>query len=147
MALLVLDNCEQVRDGVAPFLERLLAACPRLTVLATSRARLIVPFERVYPVPPLSLDGEGESDAVALFMKRAESVGAPPAPASRDQVAVVCKRLDGMALAIELAAARWPTLGLEGLTAGLSDPLRMLASPRPRTWRWQERTGESGSIQ
>ncbi len=47
-ALLVLDNCEQVRDGVAPFLERLLAACPRLQVLATSRARLVVPFERVF---------------------------------------------------------------------------------------------------
>ena len=58
-ALLVLDNCEQVRDGVAPFLERLLAACPRVRVLATSRARLVVPFERVFPVPPLSLAGGG----------------------------------------------------------------------------------------
>jgi predicted ATPase/DNA-binding CsgD family transcriptional regulator len=126
-ALLVLDNCEQVLDGVAPFLERLLAACPRLTVLATSRARLMVPFERTYPVPPLSLAGDGESDAVALFMDRAAAVGRPPDPALRDRIASVCERLDGMALAIELAAARWPTLGLDGLTAGLSDPLRMLA--------------------
>jgi predicted ATPase/DNA-binding CsgD family transcriptional regulator len=126
-ALLVLDNCEHVRDGVAPFLERLLAACPRLTVLATSRARLMVPFERVYPVPPLSLSGDGDSDAVALFMDRAAAVGQPPDPVLRDQIASVCERLDGMALAIELAAARWPTLGLDGLTAGLSDPLRMLA--------------------
>jgi predicted ATPase len=54
-ALLVLDNCEHVRDGVAPFLERLLAGCPRLRVLATSRARLVVPFEWIFPVPPLSL--------------------------------------------------------------------------------------------
>jgi predicted ATPase/DNA-binding CsgD family transcriptional regulator len=125
-ALLVLDNCEQVRDGVAPFLERLLAACPRLTVLATSRARLMVPFERVYPVPPLSLAGDGGSDAVALFVDRAAAVGRPPDPAQRDHIASFCRRLDGMALAIELAAARWPTLGLDGLTAGLSDPLRML---------------------
>ncbi|CAM3330963.1 ATP-binding protein [Stackebrandtia soli] len=126
-ALLVLDNCEQVRDGVAPFLEQLLATCPRVTVLATSRARLMVPFERVYPVPPLSLSGEGESDAVALFMDRATAVGHPPDPALRDHISSFCERLDGMALAIELAAARWPTLGLDGLTAGLSDPLRMLA--------------------
>ena len=90
-ALLVLDNCEHVRDGVAPFLERLLAACPRVTVLATSRARLMVPFERVYPVPPLSLAGDGESDAVALFMDRAAAVGWPPDPALRDHIAAVCR--------------------------------------------------------
>ncbi|WP_433281333.1 ATP-binding protein [Micromonospora sp. CA-244673] len=126
-ALLVLDNCEQVRDGVAPFVERLLATCPRVTVLATSRARLMVPFERVYPVPPLSLAGDGESDAVALFLERAAAVGPPPDPALRDHIAAVCARLDGVALAIELAAARWSTLGLDGLTAGLSDQLRMLA--------------------
>lgn len=127
-ALLVLDNCEQVRDGVAPFVERLLAACPRLTVLATSRARLMVPFERVYPVPPLSLAGGGDSDAVALFTDRVlAAVGRPPEPALRDRIAELCERLDGMALAIELAAARWPTLGPDGLTAGLTDPLRMLA--------------------
>ena len=96
-------------------------------MLATSRARLMVPFEQVYPVPPLSLAGDGESDAVALFLDRAAAVGWPPDPAVRDQIAAVCERLDGMALAIELAAARLPTLGLDGLTAGLSDPLRMLA--------------------
>ncbi|BCJ39556.1 hypothetical protein GCM10010168_92650 [Actinoplanes ianthinogenes] len=124
--LLVLDNCEQVRDGVAPFLERLLSTCPGVTVLATSRARLMVPFERVYPVPPLSLDGGGESDAVALFMDRAAAASWPPNQALRDPIAAFCARLDGMALAIELAAARWPTLGLDGLTAGLADPLRML---------------------
>jgi DNA-binding CsgD family transcriptional regulator len=66
--LIVLDNCEHVVDGVAPFVERLLGDCPRLTVLATSRARLMVPFEWVFPVPPLSLpDDQGHSDAVALF--------------------------------------------------------------------------------
>ncbi|MGW1763716.1 ATP-binding protein [Streptomyces sp. NPDC002073] len=126
-ALLVLDNCEQVRDGVAPFLERLLVACPGIRVLATSRARLMVPFEWVFPVPPLSRVGGGESDAVALFLERAAAVGRAPAPAERDRIAALCERLDGMALAIELAAARWSTLGLDGLAAGLGDQLRILA--------------------
>lgn len=121
-ALLVLDNCEHVLDGVAFFVERLLKDCPRLTVLATSRARLMVPFERVYAVPPLSVD----ADAVALFMERAAAVGSPLDPASSDRIAAVCERLDGMALAIELAAARCATLGLDGITAALSHPLRML---------------------
>ncbi|MGW2150961.1 ATP-binding protein [Nonomuraea bangladeshensis] len=125
-ALVVLDNCEHVLDGVAPFVERLLARCPRLTVLATSRARLMVPFERVYQVPPLSLAAEGDSDAVALFMERAAAVGRPLDAALRGQIAAVCARLDGMALAIELAAARCPTLGLDGIAAALSHPLRML---------------------
>ncbi|MCF6467228.1 ATPase [Nonomuraea sp. MG754425] len=125
-ALLVLDNCEQVADGVALLVGRLLATCPRVTVLATSRARLMVPFERVYPVPPLSLAADGGSDAVTLFLERAAAVGGPPAPPLRDQIAAICERLDGMALAIELAAARYPTLGLDGITAALSHPLRML---------------------
>ncbi|RDI46445.1 ATP-binding protein [Nocardia mexicana] len=126
-ALLVLDNCEHVRDGAAPFIERLLGACPGVTVLATSRARLMVPFERVYNVPPMSLAGVGSSDAVELFMDRAAASGWPPNNALRDQVSTFCTRLDGVALAIELAAARWTTLGLDGLEAGLSDQLRMLS--------------------
>ncbi|MEV4004751.1 LuxR C-terminal-related transcriptional regulator, partial [Actinomadura sp. NPDC049753] len=124
--LLVLDNCEQVRDGVALFLERLLAACPQVTVLATSRARLMVPFERVYAVPPLSLS-DGESDAVALFKERATAIGWPLDPPLHEHIRSICERLDGMALSIELAAARYPTLGLDGLTAALSHPLRTLA--------------------
>ncbi|WP_433561768.1 hypothetical protein ACQP1O_29925 [Nocardia sp. CA-151230] len=88
-ALLVLDNCEHVRDGVAPFVEQLLAACPGMSVLATSRARLMVPFERVYTVPPMSLAGEGDSDAVALFMDRAAAGGwAAPEVVSRVERAV-----------------------------------------------------------
>ncbi|MGW4353841.1 ATP-binding protein [Nocardia sp. NPDC004582] len=126
-ALLVLDNCEHVRDGVAPFIEELLATCPGVRVLATSRARLLVPFEHIYTVPPMSLAGEGDSDAVALFMDRAAAGGWPPNHALRDQVAAFCGRLDGVALAIELAAARWTSLGLDGLTAGLDDQLRMLS--------------------
>jgi predicted ATPase/DNA-binding CsgD family transcriptional regulator len=125
-ALLVLDNCEHVVDGVAPFLERLLATCPRMTVLASSRARLMVPYERMYQVPPLSLAADGESDAVTLFTERAAALGWPLDPALHGQVAAICERLDGMALAIELAAARYPTLGLDGITVALSHPLRML---------------------
>ncbi|MFB7586772.1 LuxR C-terminal-related transcriptional regulator [Streptomyces sp. NPDC056169] len=125
--LLVWDNCEQIRDGVAPFLERLLAACPRVRVLVTSRARLMVPFERVFPVPPLSRAGGADSEAVELFLERAAAVGLSPDPSARDTVVALCERLDGMALAIELAAARCPTLGLDGLVAGLSDQLRILA--------------------
>ncbi|WP_103564302.1 ATP-binding protein [Actinomadura rubteroloni] len=124
-ALLVLDNCEQVRDGVAPFLERLLTSCPGLRVIVTSRARLMVPFERVYAVPPLSRAGDA-SDAAALFVDRATAVGWTPDPLVRDRITALCERLGGMALAIELAAARWPTLGLDGLTDGLGDPLRIL---------------------
>ncbi|BCJ35385.1 hypothetical protein Athai_28880 [Actinocatenispora thailandica] len=125
--LLVLDNCEQVRGGVASFVERLLGACPRVTVLATSRARLTVPFEQVYVVPPLSLAGGAGSEAVALFVARAAAAGRRPGPELAEPIASLCARLDGVALAIELAAARWPTLGLDGLTAGLSDQLRLLA--------------------
>ena len=134
-ALLVLDNCEHVRDGVTPFVERLLVGCPRLTVLTTSRARLMVPFEHVFAVPPLSVEGDGgenggEADAVALFMDRAAAAGWPVADEQRGLVTEVCRRLDGIALAIELAAARLPTLGLDELVAGLSDHLRLLVGGR-----------------
>jgi predicted ATPase/DNA-binding CsgD family transcriptional regulator len=129
-ALLVLDNCEHLADGVAPFVERLLARCPRVRVLATSRARLSVPFEWVYSVPPLSLEGHdsdvGSPDAVALFVDRAAAVGWTLELEHLDRVAEVCRKLDGVALAIELAAARLPALGLDGLVAGLSDHLRLL---------------------
>src|SRR5215831_13161855 len=132
-ALLVLDNCEHLTGGVAPFVERLLARCPGLSVLATSRARFMVPFEWVYAVPPLSLEGHGgggsdvgSSDAVLLFLDRAAAVGWTLEPEHLGQVADVCRKLDGVALAIELAAARLPALGLDGLAAGLSDHLRLL---------------------
>ena len=132
-ALVVLDNCEHLVDSVVVFVERLLAACPQVTVLATSRARLLVPFERVFPVGGLSLgSSDGVGDAVTLFLDRASAVGT--APLGEDElrrVAAICIQLDGMALAIELAAARLPALGLDGLEAGLADQLGVLAG-RPR---------------
>jgi predicted ATPase/DNA-binding CsgD family transcriptional regulator len=128
-AVLVLDNCEHLLDGVALLTERLLAAGPALVVLATSRARLMLPFERVFPVAGLSA-GAGGDDAVALFEERALTAGAAVAPADRARVARICRGLDGLPLAIELAAARLPTVGLDGLQAGLADRLLLLTGAR-----------------
>ncbi|HEY7879746.1 MAG TPA: LuxR C-terminal-related transcriptional regulator [Streptosporangiaceae bacterium] len=126
--LLVLDNCEHLLDGVAVVVERLLAGCPQLRVLITSRARLRVAYEWVFPVPGLSLaaDGGGPGDAVELFCQRAGAGGAELGPADQDRVAVICRKLEGIALAIELAAARVTSLGLDDLEAGLADRLRLL---------------------
>ncbi|TWF81680.1 putative ATPase [Pseudonocardia hierapolitana] len=123
--LLVLDNCEHVVDGVVELVEGLLAGAPGLVVLATSRARLQVPYEWVFPVPGLSVTADG--DAVALFRARATAAGSPPDPADLARVAAVCDALDGTALAIELAAARLPAVGLDGVEAGLADRLQLLA--------------------
>ena len=138
--LLVLDNCEHVLDGVAPFVERLLGRCPGVTVLATSQARLMLPFEHVFAVPGLSLPGDAAGraslpadaagDAVALFVERARQAGAGLDLEDHEvaaRVGEICRRLDGMALAIELAAARVPSLGLDGIEQGLSERLRLLA--------------------
>ncbi len=130
--LVVLDNCEHLLEAVSTLVERLLVGCPGVAVLATSRARLGVPFEFVFPVPGLSLEGghgpgNDVSDAAALFWARAAMTGwASPYADDRRVIASVCRRLDGMALAIELAAARVATLGLDGLVSGLTDPLELL---------------------
>jgi predicted ATPase/DNA-binding CsgD family transcriptional regulator len=140
-ALLVLDNCEHLIDGVVILLERALAVCPRLVVLATSRARLLVPYEHVFAVPGLSVGGDPGSsgdagassdlgDGVNLFLSRSAAAGAAPLAADYGRVAAVCRGLDGMALAIELAAARLPALGLDGLEAGLADRLQLLTGGR-----------------
>jgi predicted ATPase/DNA-binding CsgD family transcriptional regulator len=128
-ALLVLDNCEHLVDGVVVLAERVLAACPGVTVLATSRVRLLVPHERVFAVPGMQVRGDG-GDAVELFLDRAAAAGGPAAAADRHRVAEICRGLDGVALAIELAAARLPVLGLDGLEAGLDDRFRVLTGGR-----------------
>jgi predicted ATPase/DNA-binding CsgD family transcriptional regulator len=138
-ALVVLDNCEHLLDGVAVFTERLLSGCPQVKVLATSRARLMLPFERVFAVPGLSLPAEGtEGDAVALFVERASAAGPfAPSGAERRRIATICRRLDGVALAIELAAARLPTLGLDGVERGLTEHLQLLSGGRRADGRHQ----------
>jgi predicted ATPase/DNA-binding CsgD family transcriptional regulator len=132
-ALLVLDNCEHLLAETATFTERVLAACPGVRVLATSRERLAVTGEHTLLVPPLSLaadaaDGEEGSEAALLFADRARAVGPDFVPAA--EVDELCARLEGMPLAIELAAARSASLGLAGLLAGLDDYLRLLAGGR-----------------
>jgi predicted ATPase/DNA-binding CsgD family transcriptional regulator len=129
-ALVLLDNCEHLLDGVTTFVELLLTRCPRTTVLATSRVRLQVPYESVFPVPGLSLnDGEDRGgDAVNLFIERAAMVGwSSPYRSDADRIAHICGELDGNALSIELAAARVATLGVDGLETGLGDQLGLLA--------------------
>ena len=123
--LLVLDNCEHVLDGVRDCAELVLGHCPQVTVLATSRTRLLTPYERLCHVPGLSVTEDG-GDAVALFTARVEAAGVP-VPTDAGRVAALCRELDGSALAIELAAARYPTLGLDGLESALDERMRVLA--------------------
>ncbi|WP_339155978.1 ATP-binding protein [Actinomadura luteofluorescens] len=123
--LLVLDNCEHLLDAAAGFVERLLSACPTVTVLVTGRERIGVQGERTVLVPPLPAD----SDAGRLFLDRAEAAD-PGFTAARADVAEICRRLDGMPLAIELAAARGASLGATGLLTALEDVLRLLTGGR-----------------
>ncbi len=130
--LLVLDNCEPIVDVVASFADRYLARCAGLRILATSREVLGVRGEQALGIPPLSVADDpalaGESDAVELFMVRA-SAAAPSFDAEAADVATValiCRRLDGLPLAIELAAARLRALSLEQIAARLDDRFRLL---------------------
>jgi predicted ATPase/DNA-binding SARP family transcriptional activator len=121
--LLVLDNCEHLVEAAAALAERLLAACPKLTVLATSREALGVDGERTWPVPPLSKD-----DAVSLFEQRARLVR-PEFRVTDDnaaEVRLICQRLDGLPLAIELAAARVRMLSSAQLAERLDDMFAVL---------------------
>jgi predicted ATPase/DNA-binding CsgD family transcriptional regulator len=129
-SLLVLDNCEHVIDAVAELAERLLAVCPATTLLVTSRERLALPGERIVAIGPLPLG----SDAERLFHDRA-SAADPDAACDAAAVADLCARLDGLPLAIELAAARNAALGGPGLLTGLGDYVRLLAGGRGRDVR------------
>jgi predicted ATPase/DNA-binding CsgD family transcriptional regulator len=128
-AVLLFDNCEHVIDSARDCVSRLLGACPKLAIVATSRVGLRAPFEWLFPVPGLSTDHAGEEggDAVALFAERARAAGVQ-APLDNRRVSDLCASLDGMALAIELAAARCRSLGLDGLIAGLDRGLRLLST-------------------
>jgi predicted ATPase/DNA-binding CsgD family transcriptional regulator len=124
-SLLVLDNCEHVVEEAAAFAERMLAACPGIHVLVTSRERLGIPGERSVPIAPLPLG----SDAERLFHDRAVAAD-PDFVADRAMVEELCAHLDGVPLAIELAAARSASLGASGLLAALEDTLRLLSGGR-----------------
>jgi predicted ATPase/DNA-binding CsgD family transcriptional regulator len=135
--LLVLDNCEHLVNATAVLVERLLTAGPELTVLVTSRVRLVLPFEQVIRIDGLSVEVGG--DAAALFVERAVAAGVPPPTAEeRVRISRVCEVLGGLALAIEMAAARLPSLGLDGVERGLLDQGALLTggarlSPRHRS--------------
>ncbi|MFZ3594227.1 AfsR/SARP family transcriptional regulator [Streptomyces sp. BH104] len=142
--LLILDNCEHVIDAAAALAEDLLAHCPGVTILATSREPLGVPGESLYPVEPLP-----EPYALRLFGERGAAVR-PGFTPDQDPEAVgeICRRLDGLPLAIELAAARLRMLTPRQIADRLDDRFRLLTSgartalPRQQTlravvdWSW-----------
>ncbi len=165
--LLVVDNCEHLIDAVAHLVTALLTRCPLLRVLATSREALAVDGESLVPLGPLGLPGADDgpdaavtSAAVRLFTERAAAVRPEftvDGGTVRDVVRIV-RGLDGLPLALELAAARLRTLGLPELAAGLSDRFRLLTSgsrtaqPRHRTlraviaWSWDLLTAEERAL-
>ncbi len=134
--LLVLDNFEQVASE-APSLVEILRACPRITMLVTSRARLRVSGEHEFPVPPMELAAENSRDpeaianveTVRLFISRACAVQPDfsVTGARAATIAEICRRVDGLPLAIELAAARLKLLGLDELRARLEQSLPLLS--------------------
>ncbi|MEV0356702.1 BTAD domain-containing putative transcriptional regulator [Nocardia sp. NPDC050697] len=144
--LLVLDNCEHLIDAVATLVAEFIAQVPRLRVLTTSRAPLMITAEAVYPLPPLRIDPAG-SPATELFAARARAVR-PSVRIDPAVVARLCHTLDGLPLAIELAAARVRTMSVEEIAERLRDRFALLrtgdrSSPaRHRTlhavidWSW-----------
>jgi predicted ATPase/DNA-binding SARP family transcriptional activator len=155
--LLVLDNCEHLLDAVAAVCEELLGRCPALSVLATSREPLGITGEMLVPVPPLPLAARTagveeicDSPAVRLFAERATAAdpGFTLTPENAAVVADICRKLDGLPLTIELAAARARSVPVEHLASMLGDRFTLLttgsrtALPRHRTlaavigWSW-----------
>ncbi|XVQ86916.1 ATP-binding protein [Microbispora siamensis] len=138
--LLVVDNCEHLVDDVAALVERLAAACPRLRVLATSREALAIPGEVQVAVGPLGVT-QNDGPAVRLFAERARAVR-PSFTLDEETapvVASICRRLDGMPLAIELAAARVKALSPADIEARLADRFSLLTAG-PRTGEARHRT-------
>jgi predicted ATPase/DNA-binding winged helix-turn-helix (wHTH) protein len=148
--LLVLDNCEHLIDSAAKLVETIVHLCPGTTVLATSREPLRIGGEYCLRVPALEVPSyQGRSEelvehsAVQLFLARVQSFDTDFLPREADlrAIASICRRLDGIPLAIELAAARAATLGLEQVRLGLDDRFSMLtggsrtALPRHRALR------------
>jgi predicted ATPase/Flp pilus assembly protein TadD len=136
--LLVLDNCEHLVTEVGALAVELLAACPRLTIVATSREPLAIPDEQLCTLGPLELPAESDepddvltSDSARLLLQRAGEHGlsVDAGPATAAAIARICARLEGIPLALELAAARLSTLSVEDLERRLRDDLRVLAPP------------------
>ncbi|MEV5651801.1 BTAD domain-containing putative transcriptional regulator [Nocardia sp. NPDC052254] len=124
--LLILDNCEHLIDAVAEVVADLVGGCEQLTVVATSRAPLAITAETVYPLPPLAIDAHG-SPATELFVSRARAVR-PSARLDPEVVARLCRTLDGLPLAIELAAARVRAMSVEEIESRLDHRFALLRS-------------------
>jgi predicted ATPase/DNA-binding winged helix-turn-helix (wHTH) protein len=144
--LLVFDNCEHLIAAAAELIEALLERVPGLSILATSQETLRIPAEQVYRLNPLALPPPSATEiagfgAVALFVERAKAADRRFALDGDNDASVVeiCRRLDGIPLALEMAAARLPLLGIEGLRTRLDERLHML-STGPRTAEWRHRT-------
>ncbi|RSM41640.1 AfsR/SARP family transcriptional regulator [Amycolatopsis balhimycina DSM 5908] len=156
-ALLVLDNCEHVVDAAARLADELLHRAPRLRILATSREPLAITGEALCPLGPLPVPAEraapaeaAELDSTRLFLDRAAAVRPDFVldESTVDQVGEICRRLDGMPLALELAAARLRSMSVAQIAGRLGDRFRLLTSgsrtalPRQRTlravveWSW-----------
>jgi predicted ATPase/DNA-binding SARP family transcriptional activator len=156
-SVLVLDNCEHLVEAAAQLAHDLLVRVPSLRVLATSREPLAIDGETLCPLGPLAVPGESlsvaeaiELDAVRLFVDRATAVrpGFVLDESTLDAVAEICRRLDGMPLAVELAAARLRSMSVGQIAQRLDDRFRLLTSgsraalPRQRTlravveWSW-----------
>ncbi len=127
--VLLLDNCEHVLEPIAELVERLLARCPGLVVVATTRERLRIAGEQLCPVAPLPILADG-GPAVELFVERARAVrsGYSPDVADAARIAEIVRRLDGLPLAIELAAARLHTMDVADVARGLDRRFRLLAA-------------------
>lgn len=143
-SLIVLDNCEHMASHVGALVDTLLRACPYLTVLATSRQALGVEGETVWSVPPMSTPASGsmtspeelmEYESVRLFVERARKRRADFAltPQNAQAIANLCYQLDGIPLAIELAAARANVLTVEQIVERLDERFRLLVSPNQGT--------------
>lgn len=127
--VLILDNCEHVLDSVAALVEAILLACPHVKVVATSRERLRAPGERLCVVPALPVTAD-DAPAVRLFIERARAAvpGFEPDERELALIAEIARRLDGLPLAIELAAARLHTLEVAEVAAGLDRRFVLLSS-------------------
>ena len=149
--LLVLDNCEHLIEAVATLAETLLVRCPHITIITTSREIVRIQGEHVYRVPPLEVPAPGQdeaerilsSSAVELFIARtkASDAGFSPHASELPNIGTICRHLDGIPLAIEFAAARASTFGVQSVFAHLRDRFSLLTSgrrtalPRHRTLR------------
>jgi predicted ATPase/DNA-binding CsgD family transcriptional regulator len=165
--LVLLDNCEHVIGACAKLADALLRGCPNLALLATSREPLGIDGERVYRVPSMAVPADGDdpgairaTEAVRLFEERAAAQGVPlnPDAQTAGMAGRICRRLDGIPLAIELAAARLRVIPVAELEARLDERFSLLtggsraALPRQQTlramvdWSWDLLTGAEQAV-